>query len=78
MIKTFGEFVNSELDEFYEDLKTSQKRIKLFCEFVSELDSIDTTINNEMELKPPTKKFQPKTKTYKPRKITRDKSNNVF
>lgn len=60
MIKTFIEFVNEELetDEFYDDLKKSQKRLKLIPKFKSDIQDFGVTSTFLIgELK---KKFKPK------------------
>ena len=65
-IKNYDSFVNEEIDDFYDDLKTSNRRIKFFAKFnKSELDNVKT----KFSLPEPKKKFQPKIKGYK-------KSNN--
>jgi len=65
-LKNYNNFVNEEIDDFYNDLETSKKRIKFFAKFSkSDLDKAKTNFS----LPEPKKKFQPKIKSYK-------KSNN--
>ena len=65
-LKNYNNFVNEEIDDFYNDLDISNKRLKLFTTFdKSELKEVKT----KFSLPTPKKKFQPKIKSYK-------KSNN--
>jgi len=65
-LKNYISFVNEEIDDFYNDLETSKKRLKFFAKFdKSDLDEVKTNFS----LPKPKKKFQPKIKGYK-------KSNN--
>ena len=65
-LKNYINFVNEEIDDFYDDLATSNKKIKFFAKFgKSDLDEVKTNFS----LPKPKKKFQPKIKGYK-------KSNN--
>ena len=65
-IKNYDNFVNEEIDDFYNDLETSNKRLKFFAKFnKSTLKEVKTSFS----LPEPKKKFQPKVKGYK-------KSNN--
>ncbi len=64
--KNSHHFVNEEIDDFYNDLDISNKKLKLFTTFdKSELKEVKTNFS----LPTPKKKFQPKIKSYK-------KSNN--
>ena len=65
-IKNYINFVNEEIDDFYDDLETSNKRLKFFANFdKSKLKEVKTTFS----IPEPKKRFQPKIKSYK-------KSNN--
>jgi|TARA_R110001592_G_scaffold32818_1_gene114573 hypothetical protein len=65
-IKNYINFVNEEIDDFYDDLETSNKRLKFFANFnKSKLKEVKTNFS----LPEPKKRFQPKVKNYK-------KSNN--
>jgi hypothetical protein len=65
-LKNYISFVNEEIDDFYDDLATSNKKIKFFSKFdKSDLAEVKTNFS----LPKPKKKFQPKIKGYK-------KSNN--
>jgi len=65
-LKNYNNFVNEEIDDFYNDLDISNKKLKLFTTFdKSELKEVKTNFS----LPTPKKKFQPKIKSYK-------KSNN--
>ena len=65
-LKKYNNFVNEEIDDFYNDLDISNKKLKLFTTFdKSELKEVKTNFS----LPTPKKKFQPKIKSYK-------KSNN--
>ena len=65
-IKNYINFVNEEIDDFYDDLETSNKRLKFFANFnKSKLKDVKTNFS----LPEPKKRFQPKVKNYK-------KSNN--
>ena len=67
-LKKYNNFVNEEIDDFYNDLDISNKRLKLFTTFdKSELKEVKTNFS----LPTPKKKFQPKVKGYK--KINKDK-----
>jgi len=67
-LKNYNNFVNEEIDDFYEDLENSNKRIKLFAKFKkSNLKEVKTSFT----LPAPKKKFQPKVKSFK--KINKDK-----
>ena len=67
-LKNYNNFVNEEVDDFYDDLETSKKRIKFFATFdKSELKQVKTSFS----VPEPKKKFQPKVKGYK--KINNDK-----
>jgi hypothetical protein len=58
MIKTYGEFVNEELDEFFQDAADSSKRLKLIPKFKSDLS--DVSLSKDIEIEAPKKKFKPK------------------
>ena len=65
-LKNYNNFVNEEIDDFYDDLETSNKRLKFFTKFdKSTLKEVKTKFSSPE----PKKKFQPKIKGYK-------KSNN--
>jgi len=62
MIKNYNEFVNEQFDDFYDDLETSKKKLKLFTKFPKiEINSISTNFS----LPQPKRKFQPKIRQYK-------------
>ncbi len=66
MIKNYNDFVTEQFDDFYDDLETSKKNLKLFTKFKKiKTDAVKTNFS----LPQPKKKFQPKIKQYK-------KSNN--
>ena len=66
--KNYSNFVSEEVDNFYDDLETSKKRIKFFATFdKSELKQVKTSFS----IPAPKKRFQPKVKGYK--KINNDK-----
>jgi|TARA_Y100000389_G_scaffold132229_1_gene129636 hypothetical protein len=65
-VKNYNTFVTEEIDDFYKDLESSNKKLKLFSTFTkSTLDEVKTSFS----LPEPKKKFQPKVKGFK-------KSNN--
>ena len=65
-LKNYINFVNEEIDDFYDDLETSNKKLKFFAKFdKSDLEKVNTNFS----LPKPKKKFQPKIKGY-------NKSNN--
>ena len=67
-LKNYNNFVNEEVDDFYDDLETSKKRIKFFATFdKSELKQVKTNFS----IPAPKKRFQPKVKGFK--KINKDK-----
>jgi hypothetical protein len=66
MIKNYNNFVTEQFNDFYDDLETSKKRLKLFTKF-KKIEPSDVTTS--FSLPQPKKKFQPKIKNYK-------KSNN--
>ena len=67
-LKNYNNFVNEEIDDFYEDLENSNKRLKLFATFnKSKLKDVKTSFSIPV----PKKKFQPKVKGFK--KINKDK-----
>ena len=67
-LKNYNNFVNEEIDDFYKDLESNSKRLKLFSTFSkSELDEVKTNFS----IPAPKKKFQPKVKGFK--KINKDK-----
>ena len=62
MIKKYNEFVTEQFDDFYDDLETSKKKLKLFTKF----KKIETDeVKSNFSLPQPKKKFQPKIKNYK-------------
>jgi len=68
MIKNYNNFVTEQFDDFYDDLETSKKKLKLFTKFKKiEAEEVKTSFS----LPQPKKKFQPKIKNYK--KINNDK-----
>jgi len=65
-LKKYSNFVNEEIDDFYNDLEASNKKLKLFTSFnKSDLKQVKTNFSIPV----PKKKFKPKIKSYK-------KSNN--
>jgi len=62
MIKNYNDFVTEQFDDFYDDLETSKKKLKLFTKF-KKIETNDVTSN--FSLPQPKKKFQPKIKNYK-------------
>ena len=62
MIKNYNEFVTEQFDDFYDDLETSKKKIKLFTKF-KKIDAAD--VKTSFSLPQPKRKFQPKIKQYK-------------
>jgi hypothetical protein len=61
-LKKYNNFVNEEIDDFYEDLKKSNKKLRLFSTFnKSELGETKTKFSVPI----PKKKFQPKIKGFK-------------
>ena len=68
MIKNYNNFVTEQFDDFYDDLETSKKKLKLFTKFKKiEADEVKSNFS----LPQPKRKFQPKIKSYK--KINNDK-----
>ena len=68
MIKKYNEFVVEQFEDFYNDLETSKKKLKLFTKF----NKIETeNVKSNFSLPQPKRKFQPKIKSYK--KINNDK-----
>ena len=68
MIKKYNEFVAEQFEDFYNDLETSKKKLKLFTKF----KKIETdNVKSNFSLPQPKRKFQPKIKSYK--KINNDK-----
>jgi hypothetical protein len=62
MIKNYNNFVTEQFDDFYDDLETSKKKLKLFTKFKKiEAEKEKTSFS----LPQPKKKFQPKIKNYK-------------
>ena len=62
MIKNYNDFVTEQFDDFYDDLETSKKKIKLFTKFKKiEAEEVKT----KFSLPKPKRKFQPKIKQYK-------------
>ena len=62
MIKKYNEFVTEQFDDFYDDLETSKKKLKLFTKF----KKIETdNVKSNFSLPQPKRKFQPKIKSYK-------------
>ena len=61
-LKNYNNFVNEEIDDFYKDLESNSKRLKLFSTFgKSELDEVKTNFS----IPAPKKKFQAKVKGFK-------------
>lgn len=60
MIKTYNEFVNEELDEFFQDAYDSNKKLKLIPKFKSDLS--DVSLCKDINIEAPMKKFKPKIK----------------
>tara|TARA_Y100000385_G_scaffold232363_1_gene244802 strand:+ start:135 stop:350 length:216 start_codon:yes stop_codon:yes gene_type:complete len=62
MIKNYNDFVTEQFDDFYDDLETSKKKLKLFTKF----KKIETDeVKSNFSLPQPKKKFQPKIRSYK-------------
>ena len=62
MIKNYFQFINEQFDDFYDDYKDSQKKIKLFTKFTSSnLQHKEKGIKVDM----PKRKFQPKVRIMK-------------
>ena len=62
MIKKYNEFVVEQFEDFYNDLATSKKKLKLFTKF----KKIETdNVKSNFSLPQPKRKFQPKIKSYK-------------
>ena len=62
MIKNYNDFVTEQFDDFYDDLETSKKKLKLFTKFKKiEAEKVKT----KFSLPQPKRKFQPKIKQYK-------------
>ena len=62
MIKKYNEFVVEQFEDFYNDLETSKKKLKLFTKF----KKIETDeVKSNFSLPQPKKKFQPKIRSYK-------------
>ena len=62
MIKNYNDFVTEQFDDFYDDLETSKKKLKLFTKF----KKIETDeVKSNFSLPQHKKKFQPKIKSYK-------------
>lgn len=62
MIKNYNDFVTEQFNDFYDDLETSKKKLKLFTKF----KKIETDeVKSNFSLPQPKKKFQPKIKNYK-------------
>ena len=62
MIKNYNDFVTEQFDDFYDDLETSKKNLKLFTKF----KKIETDeVKSNFSLPQPKKKFQPKIRSYK-------------
>ena len=62
MIKNYSNFVTEQFDDFYDDLETSKKKLKLFTKFKKiEAEEVKTSFS----LPQPKKKFQPKIRSYK-------------
>lgn len=58
-LKIYDTFVNEQIDDFFDDLETSKKRIKLFTTF-SKISCNYETTNIKISL--PKQKFQSKVK----------------
>ncbi len=65
MIKTYDQFINEseELENFYDDLETSEIKLKLFTKFKSEIKDVEN--KGTFSIGEPKKKFRPKTSTLK-------------
>ena len=67
-LKNYDNFVSEEVDDFYNDLEDSNKRLKFFASFgKSKLKEVKTNFS----IPEPKKKFQSKVRGYK--KINNDK-----
>jgi hypothetical protein len=64
-IKNYTTFVNEEIDDFYDDLEKSNKKIKLLTKF-SKIDA--NTVDTKFTFSEPKKKFQPKVSTFNKKK----------
>ena len=73
MIKTFVQFVNEaeELEGFFDDLKDSEKKLKLIPKFKSDIK--DDEINTSFTMGEPIKKFKPKITV-----MTKNKDKGMF
>lgn len=71
MIKTYAEFVNEELDEFFQDASDSSKKLKLIPKFKSELTS--TPFSKDIKFEAPKKKFKPTIKI-----MNKKQDNGIF
>ena len=61
-LKNYSNFVTEEIDDFHNDLETSNKKIKFFDKFdKSDLKEVKTSFF----ISEPKKKFQPKIKGFK-------------
>jgi hypothetical protein len=73
MIKTFVDFVNEaeELEGFFDDLKDSEKKLKLIPKFKSDIK--DTEVTTSFDMGKPIKKFKPKITI-----MTKNKDKGIF
>lgn len=79
MIKRDNKFVLSELDEFWKDLNTDNKKIKLLTKFDNELNDVHIQFNNLVLGKPKKRKiFKPKIKKYKTHKKNNNCNKGIF
>ena len=67
-LKKYNNFVDEEVDDFYKDLATSNKKLKLFSNFSK---SVLGEVKTNFSMPEPKRSFQPKVKGYK--KINNDK-----
>ncbi len=71
MIKTYNEFVNEELDEFFQNVYDSNKKLKLIPKFKSDLT--DVSLHKDMSIEAPKKRFKPKIKI-----MNKKQDNGIF
>lgn len=69
--KNINDFMEGQIEDFFDDLTDSKKKVKLFSEFSS--SNINYT-GGDITIPPPDKKFIPKIKKLK----TNTRGNNTF
>ena len=51
MIKNYNDFVTEQFDDFYDDLETSKKNLKLFTKFKKiKTDAVKTNFSNSLRI----------------------------